>query len=255
MSSGNASTTPPIGRSDDTPVDEAHIRKIEKLFAKAHATANPHESEAFARKAAELAARHRVDPDRLAAADRDELGIRTVELGRGAYVRARLALLSAVAEHHDAMVVFKAGASGTVALVAGFESDLDVIEVMYQSLHQQAARQMAAIRRPTGAATQRYRRSFLFGFADRIAQQLDEARRMAEAGMASGSSARSQSAALALRERGARVAEHADRVFGRTRVARPPAAAQAGGWRAGSAAADRVDLGRTRLAGRKALNR
>jgi hypothetical protein len=236
--------------------DAALLERIRKLFAKSRSTSNPHEAEVFARKAADLAARHRVDPERLRAAETgDELAIREIEIGRGAYMRARLSLLIAVADNHDARVVFRATPTGTVALVAGFESDLAVIEVMYRSLHQQAASQMSTIHRSTGAATQRYRRSFLFGFANRVGQLLTEARHEAEASMPTptGPGDEVRGAALVLRQRADRVAEHAEQSFGRVRSARRPAAAQVQAWNDGSAAADRVDIGRSRLSGRGEL--
>jgi len=175
---------------------------------KAAMTANVHEADAFSRKAAELIARHRIDPEHLARdAARGELGVRDVVLGRGAYVRARLYLLMAVAEAHDARVVFAAGPSGTVAHVAGFTDDLDLIETMYHSLHAQAASQMASIRRSTAAATQRFRRSFLFGFAERISELLKSAN--SEALAAARQATPGASTELALRQRGARVEEFA----------------------------------------------
>lgn len=227
--------------------------RVRKLLDKASATSNPHEAEAFAAKAAELIARHRIDPVQLATTGRrTELAVREVPLGRGAYVRARLSLLMAIAESHDARVVFGQGSQGTIAYVAGFAEDLDVIEVMYGSLHAQAAAQMASTRRSTPAATQRFRRSFLFGFADRIGQLLEETRRAVERDVPS---SRRESVALALRQRDQRVAEYAAGQFGRTRVARRPAAAGVAGWGAGAAAAEQADVGRARLAGRRAIGR
>jgi hypothetical protein len=234
--------------------EAALLERIRKLFAKSRSTTNPHEAELFARKAADLAARHRVDPARLAGSESaGDLTIREIGLGRGAYVRARLALLMAVADHHDARVVFEARPDGTTALVAGFGSDLDVIDVMYHSLHQQAAAQMAAIRRPTGAATQRYRRSFLFGFASRVGELLDEARANAESSRRHPAGGVGGGVDLVLRRRAERVDDYARRSFGRVRAARRPAAAQAGAWHEGSAAADRVDIGRTRLGPQRQL--
>ncbi len=161
--------------------DNDLLVRVRKLLDKAERTSNAHEADAFSRKAAELIAEHRIDPDRLGTIDAgDELRVREIELGRGAYVRARLALLLAVADAHDVRVVFQARPNGTVAMAAGFRSDLDVVEVLYTSLHQQAAAQMAAVRRPTGAATQRFRRSYLFGFADRIGQLLGESKHRAD---------------------------------------------------------------------------
>jgi Protein of unknown function (DUF2786) len=229
------------------------LQRVRKLMDKANATANPHEADAFARKAAELVARHRIDPD-LVTGDRDDLAVREVPLGRGAYVRARLALLMAVATAHDTRVVFGTTPTGTVAHVAGHVGDLDVVELMYHSLHTQAAARMASERRATPAATQRHRRSFLFGYADRMAVLLADTRRDAEAAVVeSAIDSRAATNQVAIIERSRRVEEFAKESFGRVRTARAPGAAQVNGWQAGAAAADHADVGRARLAGRRAL--
>ena len=152
-------------------------------------------------------------------------------------------------------VVFGSTPLGMVAYVAGFESDLDAIELMYHSLHGQAASQMADIRRSTPAATQRFRRSFLFGYADRMGQLLADTRSDVETRGSGGGTGSSDSLELAMRERQAVVDEFAERSFGRVRAARAPGAAQATGWQAGAAAAGGADVGRARLAGRRALGR
>jgi hypothetical protein len=232
--------------------DAALFNRVRKLLDKATATTNPHEAEAFSQKAASLIASHRIDPQRLADLEHDDvLEIREFVLGRGAYVRARLALLVAVAEPHDVRVVFSSTSTGMVAHAAGFRSDLDVAELMYNSLHQQAANQMSDIRRSTPAATQRFRRSFLFGYADQIGQMLGDARQKVEAEKST--SARSGSTEIVLQDRIDQVEEHLLSSFGRVRTARAASAAQSGGWNAGAAAADRADVGRTRLAGRPAI--
>lgn len=236
--------------------DSDLLIRVRKLLDKAERTVNAHEADAFSRKAAELIAEHRIDPDRLSAVDAgDDLRVNEIELGRGAYVRARLALLQAIADAHDVRVVFQARPMGTVAMAAGFRSDLDVVEVMYASLHQQAASQMAGVRRQTGAATQRFRRSFLFGFADRIGEVLGESRQRAEKLASASSRTASATSALATRSRNARIDDYAASAFGRVRTARAPSAAQVGGWGAGATAASGADVGRTRLAGRRALGR
>ena len=195
------------------------LDRVRKLMDKAAATSNPHEADAFASKAAQLVARHRIDPARLAERrSTDRLVVREIELGRGAYVRGRLGLLTAVADSHDATVVFGSTPTGTVAYVAGFASDVDVIEVMYHSLHGQAAAAMSEQRRSTGSATQRYRRSFLFGYAERIGELLAASRRSVEQSQAAGSGG--SEVALVLRERRDEVEEFARRQFGRTRRAR-----------------------------------
>ena len=94
---------------------------MRKLLAKAEATDNPNEAEAFSVKAAQLIAAHRLDPSRLAASTADDrLAVRTLAIGRGAYVRARLALLGAIAAHHGCELVWQFGGDGTTAHLAGF---------------------------------------------------------------------------------------------------------------------------------------
>jgi hypothetical protein len=241
--------------------DSAMLIRVRKLLEKARASEHPHEAEAFARKAAELVARHRIDPERLAAhagsRATDELMIREFELGRGAYVRARLALLTAIAEAHDSRVVFGAGPQGTVAHVAGHASDIGAVAVIFESLHAQAARDMVAERRSTAAATQRYRRAFLFGFAERMGELLQQSRRRveSEAGLRASGDQPTSAGQLALVERRRRVEEYAAVSFGRVRTARAASAAESTGWHAGASAAERADVGRARLRVRRAIGR
>ena len=238
--------------------DSEVLIRVRKLLDKAERTSNTHEADAFSRKAADLIARHRIDQSRLAEVRTgDDLAVREIVLGRGAYVRARLSLVLAIAGAHDVRVVFQSTPTGTIALAAGFRSDLDVVEVMYNSLHQQAASQMASVKRATGAATQRFRRSFLFGFAERVGEILNESQTAARqaADTVPVSAERTAAMALALQSRSDRIDEFADQSFGRVRTARKPSAAQVVGWDAGASAASGADVGRTRLAGRRAIGR
>jgi len=228
----------------------AVLDKVRKLLAKAEATDNPNESEAFSAKAAAMIAAHRISPARLARTERDQLVVRRVVIGRGAYVRARLALLGAVARAHDAEVVFESGPAGATALVAGFADDLDAVAVLYESLHLQAASQMAAIRRSSPAATQRWRRSFLFGFASRIEDVLREAGHVASEAAADAGTHLPD-----LPARTERVRQFAAVAFGRVVPASSPRPATAAAWGAGHRAAGGVDVGRGRLPGRAAIGK
>lgn len=226
------------------------VAKVRKLLAMAEGTTNPNEADAFSRKAAALIAVHRIDPERLRSESPDDLDVLELELGRGAYVRGRLALLGAVGDAHGCKVVYEVRQHGTVAFVAGFRSDLETVELLYTSLHTQASTRMAAERRGTAAATQQWRRSFLFGYADQIRNMLrqsaDEAERQA---------ARTGTMLPALRARERRVQEFSAERFGRVVAARRPKAATATGFHAGREAAARADLGRERLRGRRAIGR
>lgn len=234
---------------DPDPAAASLIGKVRKLLAMAEGSANPNEADAFSRKAAELIAVHRIDQVRLRAEADDDLAVSEFVVGRGAYVRGRLALLQAVAESHGCRVVFEVGERGTVAFVAGFRSDLDTTELLFNSLHTQASSRMAAERRGTAAATQQWRRSFLFGYADQIRHMLQKSADTAQRHV------HPSSAALpALRARDRRVDEYSRQRFGRVVSARRPKAATVTGWQAGRRAASSADLGRKQVGGLRALS-
>ena len=134
------------------------------------------------RKAAELVARHRIDPasgGRALATD-DNLAVREILLGRAPTCGPALSLLIAVAR----------------STTPGWCSDHAVGHVAYVAGHSSRSRCRRAdvplASRPGGrtdglaatcdpAATQRFRRSFLFGYADRMSVLLADSRRDAEA--------------------------------------------------------------------------
>lgn len=239
-----------------TQADRSLVDRVRKLLDKAERTDSPHEAEAFAAKAADLVARHRISPEQLEQRGDDgaDLAIRELLVGRGAYVRGRLALLGNIAEAHDVRMVFQATPEGSMAFLAGRAVDLDVVEVMYASLHSQVAAQMSNVRRSTGAATQRERRAFLFGFANRIGDLLAESASTAKAEserQADGGA----STAVAIRERRERVDEFAHETWGKVRSAGRPASLSPDGYYEGVVAAERADVGRARLGGRRALGK
>lgn len=242
--------------SEVSQADRPLIERVRKLLDKADRTDSAHEAEAFAAKAADLVARHRISPEQLAQRDGDggDLSIRELLVGRGAYVRGRLALLGHIAEAQDVRMVFQATSDGSVAFLAGRTVDLDVVELMYASLHSQVAGQMAGLRRSTGAATQRERRAFLFGFASRIGHLLAESVAAAKAESEKRADG-GTSTSLAVRERRERVDGFADESWGRVRSAGRPAKLSPDGYFQGVDAADRADVGRTRLGGRSAIGR
>ena len=139
-----------VSSAGTAPVSEPPVSlvdKIRKLLAKAEGTDNANEAEAFSAKAAQLIAAHRIDPStsptRWRAVRRGCAGSSSAAAPTsGPGWRS----LAAVAGNHDCEVVFETGPGGTTAMIAGFESDLDVTEVLYTSLHVQAANQMAAVR-------------------------------------------------------------------------------------------------------------
>ncbi len=223
--------------------------KVRKLLAKAQRTSNEAEAEAFSRKAAQLMAAHRLDPERIAQDPDDHLDTIEIGLGRGPYVRARLALITAIASSSGCAVVYRSEETETIAMVAGYRSDLEALEVMYTSLHAQAAVRMAQERSFDAAATRSWRRSFLFGYANEIQSMLEESMRTESRGHPD-SGNRLMPAVI---DRDRRVREFADSAWGPTRRARRPARPNMLGFLAGRQEAGHADLGRARVPQRGAI--
>lgn len=230
--------------------DQRVIDKVRKLLAMAEGTDNSEEADAFARKAADLIARHRVTESALRDIDPDQLEVAELDLGRGAYVRARFHLLAGIAEAHGCLATFMTGGRGTLAHITGHRRDTLAVRVLFTSLLSQMTQRAALERRATAAATQRWRRSFMFGFADEVAAMLQTAR--SEAIAATDDPA---STVPALRAQDVVVREFAGERLGRIVTARPAAPAVRDGLRAGRQAAAESDVGRVRLRGRAAIGR
>lgn len=249
---------------------ERALRRIRGLLEKAGSTSFGPEADALYDKAAELMARHRIDAALLEAsrapADRSPVVERPVDLGSGQYVRARLQLIHHVAANHGCRLLTHTTRNGRVATVVGVADDCDRVEMLYTSLLLQAARLAGAAwseraqaaseggdlrrRRPTSNQVA-WKREFLFGFAGRVGERLEELGQMAartpgaETGPDAGGGG---SVALALADRGQRVDDWVARTHPRLRSLAPATGFTGhGGLAAGRTSADGADLGRPRV--------
>ena len=162
-------------------------------------------------------------------------------LGRGAYVRARLALLTIVGDHHDVRVVFKTLPTGMVAYLAGFR------------LRRRRGRVAVPLAPPAGGgadgrhlARHRCRDAAVPAFVPHGVRQSDRGRARATEREAGGRPIRTrtvESTALALRERTQQVDDFITRPFGRIRSAAPATPHRPRAGRPVSAAAERADVG------------
>ena len=244
-------------------VDERLLTKVRMMLAKAESTPYEAEAEAFTAAAHSLMTRHSIDR---AVLDATSGGGPTS--GPGAvrvpipapYAREKFSLLAAVGRANRCTAVWEDHFG--FATVVGFDVDRRTVELLFASLLVQATVAMQGHRasRP-GVTARTFRRSFLTGFTQRIAERLrqvrdTEAQAAAEghvlAHLDPGAPAESSVAAgtsvgtdivriLADRERA--VETSVKERFPRTTTMRSRARIEAEAWYSGRAAGDRASLG------------
>jgi len=218
------------------------LAKVQALLAKAESTPFPEEAAAFIAKAQELMTRHAID-DAMAAAGPRHRGekpvLRAVTIP-DPYKSAKVSLLAAVASANDVRVVT---GRDDVTLV-GFESDIDLTEVLFASLLVQATREMhLAATRITDGRLRAFRHAFLVAYGSRVGDRLSEARRATteEAETVYGTAL-----VPVMAERTEAVDDFVADTWPRLRTRRSTLSHR-GGWLTGHAAAERADLGAGRL--------
>ncbi|MCW2683637.1 MAG: hypothetical protein JWP33_1550 [Blastococcus sp.] len=220
--------------------DDRALRRIRGLLAKAESTDFPEEAEALTAKAQELMTRHAVDAALLdpARASGDGVGTRRVHVA-DPYVRAKMQLLAAVAEANDVRLVWYQGLG--IANLVGGRADLDGVELLFTSLLLQVAQALSAAERENRgrSASRIFRRAFLLGYAQRIGERLQGARRQATAEAAC---ERGVDLLPVLRSRRKAVDTAVAELFPRVRSSRSRATVDADGWYAGRTAAERADV-------------
>ncbi|MCZ7440434.1 DUF2786 domain-containing protein [Micromonospora sp. WMMC241] len=225
-------------------MSEAMLSKVRKLLAQAEDPAcTPAESATFMAKATELIARYGVDRALLAAREpaADPVGDRVVEV-IAPYARDKAGLLAAVADPLRCRCVRRREGNGFAMHLFGFASDLERVELLFTSLLVQAAHGLAGAAVPAGEHPAAFRRAWLAGFAQVVAERL----RAAEAGAVAEAGA--PSVALVLADRSDRVQRRLAEVYPRLRTA-PRRRLAGGGFGPGAAAGRRADLGDPGLTG------
>ena len=225
--------------------DDRVLRRIRGLLAKAESTEFPDEAESLTAKAQELMTRHAVDAAILEVdrpADGRAVDTRRVHV-RDPYVRAKMQLLAAVAEANDVRLVWYSGLG--IANLVGVRADVAAVELLFTSLLLQVAQALSAAERPLrrGSASRSFRRAFLLGYAHRIGERLQAARRRATAEAVA---EHDVDLLPVLRSRQAAVEQRVTELFPHVRATRSRASVDAGGWYAGREAAERADVGSRR---------
>jgi hypothetical protein len=222
-------------------LDAKTLERVRALLAKAESTSFVEEAEAFTVKAQELMARYGIDAAMMAVATEraSSPGRRNVALDPP-YEEAKALLLTVVAQANRCEAVWSKHENQSV--VFGFDVDLDVVELLYVSLHLQATTAMLAAGShvdPGGRSrTRSFRRAFLMSFASRIGERLREA---AEAVLVEAEADIGRALVPVLAERVEAVHAAVSQAFPSLH-AKAPTISNHGGWHAGRAAADRANL-------------
>lgn len=227
-----------------SPAEEAILKKVRALLAKAESTNFEHEAAALTAKAQELMARNAIDE--AVAADsgtgrRDAPAARRVAID-DPYAGPKSKLLSVVASANNVRAVWDDHYA--LMTLVGFEADLDTVDMLFTSLLMQASRAMQAkgrIRDSRGRSrTRSFRQSFFVAFGQRIHERLvmaaHQARETAERDLG-------RSLLPVLAGRMEEVDGFTARLFPHLTPARASSVTNRDGWLAGRAAAETATLG------------
>jgi hypothetical protein len=233
------------------------LEVVRKLLAKAERAATPEEAASYTGMALRLSARHGIDA---ALVDAERRAARDPTADRPAaqripiddpYSAGKARLLAWTAQALRCRVALHRARGGRVRAVTvfGFAADRARVELLYTSLLLQACAELVRLRPPEpGESVAAYRRSWLYGFAQRVHQRLVEAEQAAADDTATAGSPSTGAVALVLADRTDRVARAFAEEFPTLGRARGPALSGSG-TAAGAAAGERADLGGTRIPG------
>ncbi|MFF4244323.1 DUF2786 domain-containing protein [Streptomyces sp. NPDC001822] len=239
-----------------TPMPEdGKLAKIRAILAKAEdPAATPEEAETYFAKAAALMAKYGIEKAMLADSDptQDRPGDRVITV-KGAYSADRLYLLGYVSTSLNCVSIRKRPVKGVTEVhMFGYESDLDRVELLYTSLLLQMFNGMRQGRPASGESTVTYRKAWMAGFIIRIDQRLREIE--AHAKRESPVADTGRSVELVLADRRAVVKARFAAAYPRATDPKGSTRRRGSGLNDGHQAANRADLGQTRVSGRRAIS-
>ncbi len=239
---------------------ESKLDTIRKLLSKAAGAATEHEADAYTRKATELMARHGIDQALLAesGAVADDIGGTRIGVDEP-YSRGKGEMLCWIAGALGCRsVVHFTGRKTTGITVFGHASDRERVELLYTSLLLQAVTQLVRARPnhtqtryfdPPPSEIAAYRRTWLRGFAARVASRIAHAEADARAAVVDDvSTATGTSTALVLVDRTAAVEQAYGDTYGHLKDVRP-SKLSGNGYGDGDAAGARASLHSGRAVG------
>lgn len=161
---------------------EKMIERVEKLLAKAESTSHPAEAEAFTAKAQQIMSEYQIEEAMLTSLGQKAMGAPTsvkVFVDKP-YADQKVTLLNSVAVPNRCKMVYKGWQCNhrdykqVECTVYGFESDLQIVQMLYNSLRgQMIAAMWEAYPNRRGAAAA-WKKSFFMGYAGRVGRRLQE---------------------------------------------------------------------------------
>jgi Protein of unknown function (DUF2786) len=234
---------------------EKWMDKIQKILAKAERAGTQEEADVFFAKAQELMTKWGIEESMLAKEGKstDEIIREHITLNRSGLFKSMVQMFVAVAIPNDVKVLLYSPSQykkyAGVDLI-GWKSDVEKVKMMYASLWIQSAMEQkrsmpAEVKTRNWTGVDRWRRSFRLHYAYRIGERLDEIKRITVQDQVS-HSADGNGMQLAIIDRGKAVQSYMNKI--------PTKAAQNrsvktdwDGANAGRSAANRADLGQTRV--------
>ena len=220
--------------------------KIQALLNQARDQQGTPEGDVFERKAFELLAKYGLTEFDLEQ-DTDELHTMLKKEFEvvGKYPREKQRLLASIGHSLGCFVIRVTGSKKT--MLAGTNRNVDRTLMLYTMLVAQAESDASKLTAQAGFTTQQVRVSFWIGFANRIRERLAEVEHSVR------EEATSQGVLVPVNEY-----REAERFFssqhlGQVQSSRSRSQLHAGGYQSGSESANRADLGRSRVQGRREL--
>lgn len=150
---------------------ESTTDKIRNLLAKARSTTYAEEANLFLSKASELMAKHSISEAMLADQRTDEIGELVINVGK--YHVQKCSLLVGVVKAFGCHAVGLNSRGRGIYGVVGFQSDLDMVESLMESLGFQLDRELLNIKGQYGISTKSARVSFATEWAREVSDRVE----------------------------------------------------------------------------------
>lgn len=208
------------------------VERIKALLSKAEATDNEHEASAFFAKAEELIVKHAVEEWQLAPEQREQVEVRTINVGNN---RPDIALRNIISERNGVRLILIVPRRSGRAHIVGRRSDIEFCEALFASLLLQRERELAKAECPYYDSPRSFNHSFRLAYAVEVCDRMEVWKKAAEDSAGPGT-------ALVLRDRSKDLDNFVEINIGKTRQMSGPRMSSRAGAMHGREAGARADI-------------